>query len=333
MEELFNIKTSIEGGAPEIDLVIDKYQAGLFNVSVSEIISQVQNQLEGTEVGDFDSEGELKDITIKLPDVSVSELADIKITSGGEYMQLRDLAMIQINLAPKEIIRRNQNRVAEVTAQYKPEVHFDQIIRRIENDLASIQLPPNYKITVTGEELMRKESMENLSFALILSVILVYMVLASQFESLIHPFTILLTIPFAGVGAILIFFMLGIPLNIMAYIGIIMLVGIAVNDSIILVDAINQLKQKGHDTIQAIVGAGQQRIRPIIMTSLTTILALLPLTFGFGESASLRAPMALAVIGGLVTSTILTLAVIPCVYAQFDHFISWMSGKYKKLAA
>ncbi|MCG8309539.1 MAG: efflux RND transporter permease subunit [Cytophagales bacterium] len=327
MEELFNVKTSMEGGAPEIDLVIDRYQAGLFNISVNEIISQIQNQLEGAEAGDFDSEGELKDITIKLPEVSRGALADMKITSGNDFMRLQDLAKIQTNLAPKEIIRRNQNRIAEVTAQYKPDFHFDRIVKKIETEVSNIQLPPNYKITVSGEELLRKESMESLSFALVLSLILVYMVLASQFESLIHPFTILLTIPLAGVGAILIFFLLGNPLNIMAYIGIIMLVGIAVNDSIILVDAINQLKKNGKSTKQAITGAGQQRIRPIIMTSLTTILALLPLTFGFGESAALRSPMALAVIGGLVTSTALTLIVIPCVYAVIDQLVDWITDK------
>jgi len=335
MSELFNIKSSMEGGAPELDLVIDRYQAGLFNVSAENIITQVQEQLEGTEVGDFDNEGELKDIIIKLPEVSVKDLADIKIRSGSEFMRLHDLVSINMNLAPKEIIRRNQNRIAEVTGQYKPELYFDQVIKKIQTEVKGILLPPNYKISVTGEELLRKESLESLSFALLLSVILVYMVLASQFESLIHPFTILLTIPLAGVGAILIFFILGNPLNIMAYIGIIMLVGIAVNDSIILVDAINQLKKNGLDTTDAIQKAGQQRIRPIIMTSLTTILALLPLTIGFGESASLRAPMALAVIGGLITSTILTLIVIPCVYAVFDNAIEMISNrqKSKELAA
>ena len=327
MDELFNVKSSMEGGAPEIDLVIDRHQAGLFNLSVDDIIGQVQEQLEGTEVGDFENEGEYKDITIKLPDLSIKELEGMKISSGNEYMRLRDLAEIQTNQAPKEIIRRNQNRIAEVTAQYKPAYHFDQVVSKIQEKVDEIQLPPNYKISITGQELLRKESMEGLQFALILSVILVYMVLASQFESLIHPFTILLTIPLAVVGAVLIFFIMGNPLNIMAYIGIIMLVGIAVNDSIILVDAINQLKQPGGNTFDAIIAAGQQRIRPIIMTSLTTILALLPLTFGIGESASLRSPMALAVIGGLITSTILTLIVIPCAYAVFDQFIPWITGK------
>jgi HAE1 family hydrophobic/amphiphilic exporter-1 len=146
------------------------------------------------------------------------------------------------------------------------------------------------------------------------------MALASQFESLVHPFTILLTIPLATVGAVLIFAILNLPFNIMAYIGIIMLTGIAVNDSIILVDAINQLKKEGLARTDAIIAAGERRIRPIIMTSITTILALLPLTFGFGEGASLRSPMALAVIGGLVTSTLLTLIVIPCVYYVLDVF-------------
>jgi HAE1 family hydrophobic/amphiphilic exporter-1 len=145
------------------------------------------------------------------------------------------------------------------------------------------------------------------------------MVLASQFESLLHPFTILLTIPLATVGAVLIFFVLGKALNVMAYIGIIMLVGIAVNDSIILVDTINKLINSGMSTRDAILEAGQRRIRPIVMTSITTILALLPLTIGFGESAALRSPMALAVIGGLITSTILTLVVIPCVYFVFEN--------------
>ena len=161
--------------------------------------------------------------------------------------------------------------------------------------------------------------MSNLSFALILSIVLVYMVLASQFESLIHPFTILLTIPLALVGTVLIFFVLGKTINIMAIIGIIMLAGIAVNNSIILVDRINQLMAGGLDRKSAIVQAGQQRLRPILMTSLTTILALIPLTIGFGESASLRSPMALAVIGGLTTSTLLTMVVIPCVFDILDR--------------
>jgi HAE1 family hydrophobic/amphiphilic exporter-1 len=188
-------------------------------------------------------------------------------------------------------------------------------------------LPIDYKFEFTGEELKRRESMKNLSFALILSLVLVFMVLAAEFESVIQPFVIMLTIPLAGVGTILTFFILGKSLNMMAYIGIIMLGGIAVNNAILLIDRINQLRESGMSKKDAITLAGSQRIRPILMTSLTTILALLPLTIGIGESASLRAPMALAVIGGMVSSTLLTLVVIPCVYWVFDSLGSKISGK------
>jgi HAE1 family hydrophobic/amphiphilic exporter-1 len=153
------------------------------------------------------------------------------------------------------------------------------------------------------------------------------MVLAAEFESIIQPFVILLTMPFAGVGTILLFFILGESLNMMAYIGIIMLGGIAVSNAIILIDRINQLRSEGMSKKDSIVTAGGQRIRPILMTSLTTIFALIPLTIGIGESASLRSPMALAVIGGLVSSTLLTLVVIPCVYWVFDSFSTWVTGE------
>ena len=163
-------------------------------------------------------------------------------------------------------------------------------------------------------------------FALVLSIVLVYMVMASQFESLLHPFTILLTIPLALVGAILLFFITGTTINIMGVIGIIMLSGIAVNSSIILVDRINQLKEAGMSLTEAIVEAAQQRIRPILMTSITTILSLLPMAIAFGDGASLRAPMSIAVIGGLVTSTLLSLVVIPCVYYLFEQ----MKASFKR---
>ncbi len=194
---------------------------------------------------------------------------------------------------------------------------LDQVAAAIDDQLDDVEFPPKYSYNITGEEALRKESMGSLGFALLLSLILVYMVMAAQFESLVHPFTILLPVPLAVVGAVAVFYLQGKALNIMALIGIIMLVGIAVNDSIILVDAINQFRKEGMKLREAIISAGQRRIRPILMTSLTTILALFPMTLGFGESASLRSPMAWAVIGGLITSTMLTLVVIPCIYMVF----------------
>lgn len=316
--ELYNVKSSLEDGSPEVEIVVDRLRAGLYNLSVSNVISQVQAQLEGKLAGQVEKGGEMQDITLKLPDKSLNDLSDLIVKSGNQEFRIDEIATIKVGQSPREIIRRNQTRIGKITANMDKNIALDQLAKRIEKQLQSIELQPDYKISVTGEEAKRKESMSSLGFALLLSIVLVYMVLASQFESLLHPFTILLTIPLAVVGSVLIFFIMGKTLNIMALIGIIMLAGIAVNNSIILIDRISQLQKDGLPRRDAIMQAGQQRIRPILMTSLTTILALLPLTLGFGESASLRSPMALAVIGGLVTSTLLTLVVIPCVYDVFE---------------
>ncbi|MFC1725281.1 efflux RND transporter permease subunit [candidate division KSB1 bacterium] len=318
--ELYNIETSFDEGRPEIDIVLDPIRAGIENINIDNLNSQLENMLLGAESGEWDNEGELMDITIKLPRMSVSDVENIFITSGTKKVILSSIADIKESRAPMSIIRKNQVRTGRVTANIKGGYPLDRVVRKLDNTIGEIELPPDYKTEISGEEQQRREAFDNLKFALILSLILVYMVLASQFESLIHPFVIILSIPLAIVGAILIFLIVGKALNIMAYIGIIMLVGIAVNDSIIFVDAINQLKKEGLPRDRAIIMAGQRRIRPIIMTSLTTILALFPLTIGFGEGASLRSPMALAVIGGLVTATFLTLVVIPCVYSVMDRF-------------
>jgi len=316
---LFNIQSSCENGAPEVELVIDRVKAGMYNLNVSTVVSQLQDQLQGKNAGQLEYGGEMRDITIKLPETRLSEIENMTIRSGSQLFRLSEIAEIRHGESPREIHRRNQNRIGKITAQMEPGIALEHISGEIREATADIALPSDYQVTITGDEEKRAESMKNLGFALILSVILVFMVLASIFESLIHPFTVLLTIPFALVGSILTFFLMGRTLNIMAIIGIIMLAGIAVNSSIILIDRINQLIREGLDRRNAIITAGQQRLRPILMTTLTTILALFPLTFGFGESAQLRSPMALAVIGGLISSTILTLVVIPCVYEVFDR--------------
>ena len=315
---LYNIVSSIEDGAPEITISINRTMAGINNLSVATVIEQLKQQLGGKEAGKMEYRGEMRDIVIKTPDIPLAALGDLVIKNGEQEFRLREIATFGESQAPKEIYRRGQNRISRVMANMDAGKSLDKVAEEIRQTVKGIELPTNYSITVTGEEEKRQESMNSLLFALALSVILVYMVLASQFESLLHPFTILLTIPLAVVGAILLFFITGTTINMMGVIGIVMLVGIAVNNSIILVDRINQLKTDRPLT-DAIVQAGQQRIRPIIMTTLTTILALLPMTFSFGEGASLRSPMAIAVIGGLITSTLMSLMVIPCVYYVLER--------------
>jgi HAE1 family hydrophobic/amphiphilic exporter-1 len=324
---LYNITTSLDEGTPEVEVAVDRFKTSFYNVSVDNVINQIKSNLSGATAGTMEKEGEMKDITIKLGDLSLHQLEDLQINAGSIKIPLSSLAAVKTVISPREITRRDQSRTSYVYAMVNKSKPFDKIVKDADLLLKSVPLPANYRIAITGEELKRKESMSNLTFALILSIILVFMVLAAEFESIIQPFVILLTIPLAVVGTILTFFLLGKTLNMMAYIGIIMLGGIAVSNAIILIDRINQLRQTGLNKRDSIITAGSQRIRPILMTSLTTIFALVPLTIGIGESASLRSPMALAVIGGLVTSTILTLIVIPCVYWVFDSFSDIITGR------
>jgi len=318
--QLVNVESSFKEGRPEVNIYVDRTLSGVNNLGISSISDQLKDQIEGKDAGYWDTEGELRDIVVKYPEISLAEINQLKVNNGMQDIRIDEIARLETSAAHKEILRTNQTRVGKVSAQKADDTALDKVVGLIESELEQVQFPKGYQYEITGEEQKRAESFSSLQFALLLSIILIYMVLASQFESLIHPFTILLTIPLAAVGAVLIFFVLGKSLNVMAYIGIIMLVGIAVNDSIILVDTINKLISSGMQIRDAILEAGQRRIRPIVMTSITTILALLPLTIGFGESAALRSPMALAVIGGLFTSTILTLVVIPCVFLVFENF-------------
>lgn len=319
LDGLYNVSNSIEDGAPEMILTVNRAIASMNNLNVSTIVSQIQEQLSGINAGQMDYKGEMRDIVIKVPETTLAGLNDMIITSGEQKFRLIELVDIRQDVAPKEIYRRNQNRIAKVTANLEDGYSLSEVATVIREAVKDFELPTNYSITVTGEEEKRQESMGGLILALVLSVVLVYMVMASQFESLLHPFTILLTIPLALVGAILLFFITGTTINIMGVIGVIMLSGIAVNNSIILVDRINQIKDGYERLSDAIVVAAGQRIRPILMTSMTTILSLLPMAISFGEGASLRAPMAIAVIGGLVTSTLLSLVVIPCVYYLMEN--------------
>jgi HAE1 family hydrophobic/amphiphilic exporter-1 len=326
-EHVYDPVSNLEEGVPQIQVDVDKYRAGLLNLSIDDVIVQIKDQLEGKNAGTIERGGEMQDIKIKVPEVTLAGLENIKIKSSQREFPLSEIATVSVEYASNAIHRKNQTRAVSIGARVNQDEPYDQVVKSIENALSKLSVPPQYKIKVAGQEIRRQESVKNLTFALILSIILVYMVLASQFESLLHPFTILLTIPFAVVGAILAFFILGMPLNMMGFIGIILLGGIAVNNSIMIVDCINQNRLNGMALREAILDAAERRLRPIMMTSLTTILGLLPLTLGFGESAALRAPIAIAVIGGMVTSTLLTLVVIPCYYESIENIVSRISRK------
>jgi hydrophobic/amphiphilic exporter-1 (mainly G- bacteria), HAE1 family len=219
---------------------------------------------------------------------------------------------------PAEVRRMKQERVAVISANLA-RGDLGTAVAELERIVAGIELPVETTISVSGQSTDMRESFVSLQFALLMAVFLVYLVMASQFESLLHPFVILLTIPLALVGAVWAMFITGTTVNVVAYIGVIMLAGIVVNQSIVLIDAVNQARERGADKHAAIVEAGRTRLRPILITKLTTILGLMPMALGLGDGAEIRQPMAVTVIGGVAVASVFTLLVIPVVYSLLDR--------------
>ncbi len=329
---LYNIASSLEEGRPQVSIQLDRIVAGQFGLSLQDVVNQVRLRVKGENVGDFEDLEKIRDMEIKFEDMNLAELRKLPIDNPvGAEIQLEDIAQVHLRDAAKEIRRRDQSRVCVVTADLVQGFSYGKTIGQMRESLASIPLPGEYRISLVGEERERRESFRNLTFALILAIILVYMVLASLFESLMQPFIIMLTVPLAAIGVVFGFTILERPLSIMAYIGIIMLAGIAVNNAIVMVDYINRLRAEGCDTLEAIRRGAATRLRPILMTSSTTVLALLPLSMGVGEGASLRSPMAIAVICGLVSSTLLTLFFVPVAYRLLDRFKKAFSTQARAL--
>ncbi len=317
---VYNLRTTFQGGRPEIDLVLRDDVAASFGLTPQALMQTLEERLTGVVAGELSRDQRSRNLRVGYEDVDLNELAQIRINApNGAVLTLGDVAEIRIVEGPREILREGQRRVGRISGYLVEGAVLGEAMVGVEAVLADTLMPNGYRAEVGGEERERAESFRALGFALLLSVILVYMVMASLFESLVHPFTVMLTVPLAGVGVVFAFWGLGEPLSVMAYMGIIMLGGIAVNDAIILVDRINQLRAQADTVREAILRAAQDRLRPILMTSATTILALLPMAIGIGEGARLRAPMAIAVIGGLVTSTLMTLVVIPVSYELVDR--------------
>lgn len=316
---VYNIQTSFQGGQPEVDLKIREEVAAAFGLSTQTIIRTLERQLSGEIAGELSKDQRTRDIRVKYEDVDLKQLGSLRIEStDGAVLTLGDVADMEVIEGPREILRESQKRVGRISAYVKEGKALSESVHHLKQVMAEMVVPSGYSIRIGGEERQRSESFESLKFALILSIVLVYMVMASLFESLLHPFTVMLSVPLAGIGVVFAFWVVQEPLSVIAYIGIIMLGGIAVNDAIVLVDRINQLRQE-RSLREAVLQGAQDRLRPILMTSATTILALFPMVIGFGEGAKLRAPMAVAVIGGLITSTLMTLILIPVMYEVVDR--------------
>ncbi|MGI9248650.1 MAG: efflux RND transporter permease subunit, partial [Woeseiaceae bacterium] len=317
-----DIKTTVERGNPEIQIVFDQERAAKLGLAVRDIANRVVANVRGELATRYTWRDKKIDVLVRSVDTRQSSIEEIRRLivnpTSDRPVTLDAIAEVSVSQGPAEIRRVAQERVAIITANV---AYGDLGAAAAEaGDIVSrTPLPNGITAIVSGQSEEMQESFQSMQFALALAVFLVYLVMASQFESLVHPFVILFTIPLALVGAVLALFITGTTVNIVAFIGVIMLAGIVVNNAIVLVDLINQLQSQGKDRYDAIMEAGVARLRPILMTSLTTALGLLPMAMGFGEGSEVRTPMAITVIGGLVVSTLLTLVVIPVVYSLMDR--------------
>ncbi|MFQ5834775.1 MAG: efflux RND transporter permease subunit [bacterium] len=313
-------ETSSEMGRPELRISIDRELAATLGINTSQVADAIQTANEGTVASHFREGGDEYGILVRLRLQDRQSLADIEriylSSPRGQQISLDSIAKLQRVAGPVKIERKDQQRVVTVSA-HVTERSLGEIDKDIRSKLSSLVLPPGFSLKYGGEQEQMAESFRSFALALILAVILVYMVMASQFESLRHPFVIIFSLPFAAIGVVAILFLTGTTFSMIVYIGMIMLAGIVVNNGIVMISYINILRGKGMSVSDAVQMGARRRLRPILMTTFTTVFALLPMALGIGPGAELWAPMARTVIGGLSVSMIFTLIFIPVIYTVF----------------
>jgi HAE1 family hydrophobic/amphiphilic exporter-1 len=312
-----DITTSLEQGLPEIQIVPDRDRISALGLNVTQVANVVSTSIKGTRASIFRDQGEEYDILVQLDPKyrdSIDVLQKLFVTTpAGNQIPLSSIAEFRRGVSPASVLRRDQQRVVNIGISVRGR-NLGDVTRDVDARLKKITLPLGYSYEIGGSAQDMITSFKWLAVAFLGAAFIVYMVMASLFESFLTPFIIFLTIPLAVVGVIWMLLITGTSLSVVAFIGLIMLAGIVVNNSIVLVDYINQLRERGLSLQDAVLTGGHTRLRPILMTALTTILALTPLALGLGSGAESWAPMARSVIGGLMASTFLTLLVIPIIY-------------------
>ena len=356
LEGLRDVRSLMEAGYPEAVIVFDRDRMAALGVDIGQAADAIRNKVRGSVATRF-SAGERKiDILVRAREEDRKQIAQLKAmavnagegrntglneqtgrnnegenpeswssapvpSSRGQEsgpIQLGAVARVQLDEGPSEIRRIDQQRVALVTANLTG-IDLGSVAGDMQERLAGMRLPDDFSIDIGGQYREMTIASRSMLLAIAMAVFLVYLVMASQFESLLHPFIIMISFLLALSGVLLTLYLLDIAISVIVLIGIIMLAGIVVNNAIVLVDYINQLRRRGIERIEAVITAGRVRLRPILMTSATTILGLLPLALGLGEGAEIRTPLAVTVIAGLIASTFLTLIVIPVIYSLVDR--------------
>jgi HAE1 family hydrophobic/amphiphilic exporter-1 len=316
-----DIENALKMGKPELQITVDRVKASTQGITVRDVADTVETAFLGKEVSKYREEGDEYDVRVRLSEKdrqSFENLSDVLISSPqGFQVNLSDIAKIEEGRGPVKIQREDQQRVAVISADTYGR-DMGSVMGDIRQMLGTLKLPEGYYARLGGSLETMQEFQVTMFWTLLLVTILVYMVMASQFESLFHPFAIMFTVPMAIIGVVVFLLLTGTTVNVMSFIGMMILMGVVVNNGIVMVDYINHLRANGLDKNIAIIEGSATRLRPILMTSLTTIFGLIPMIISRGEGSELFAPLGITLFGGMISATFLTLLVLPVIYSMVD---------------
>ncbi len=314
---LRDLRSSTDGGNPEVQIHFDRQKLANYGLTISQAAGLLRNKVQGdiaTELNELDRKIDIRVRVLEEDRRSLFDLKNLAIDVPNRTpVQLATVADVILEEGPPEIRRIGPERVALITANIVGR-DLESMVSEIEMILQEFEFPPDILAYVGGQSEERVVAFESMQFAIALAVFLVYLVMASQFESLVQPFIIMFAIPFALIGVAAALHLTQLALSVVVLIGVVILAGIVVNNSIVLIDFTNQLRKQGKDKFEAIQQACAIRLRPILMTTSTTVLGLIPMAVSLGEGSELRVPLAITVIGGLISSTLLTLGLVPVLY-------------------
>ncbi|MGS0763289.1 efflux RND transporter permease subunit [Syntrophomonas curvata] len=317
------VTNSLSDGNPEVQVRIDRQRAASFGLTPGQVAAEIKNARQGSVATRYKVEGDEVDVRVRYSPQGYDELSYLQnlniLTQTGAVVKLSQIASFEMAPGPIQITRVDRVRKAEING-YLLNRDLNAVTKDIQTEVNKIKLPAGYAIEYGGENKEMMESFGTLAIALLLAIILVYAVMAVQYESFFNPFVIMFSVPTAIIGIVVSLLITGKHFSVVAFVGVIMLVGIVVANAIVLVDYLKQLRERGMERNAAIVEAGRVRLRPILMTALATILAMIPLALGIGEGGEMDAPLAVVIIGGLLVSTLVTLVLVPVVYSIFDDW-------------
>jgi HAE1 family hydrophobic/amphiphilic exporter-1 len=325
-----DVSVGREEGRPEIAVRVDRPKAAMLGMTVTSVANTIQTNVAGTTAAQYRERGNEYPVVVRLREADRRQIADVGdvllSTPSGQVVPAKNVMAVSREAGPVQIQRKNMERITTVNAEI--EIPLSDAVDEVNARLSQLRVPPDFSVGFGSEVEEQARSFRQLQMVLILAVLLVYAVMASQYESLRDPFIIMFSVPVAAIGVVLSLMWTNTPFSMQAYIGIIMLAGIVVSNAILLVDYINTLRRRDKMPLrEAVELGGRTRLRPILMTSIATVLGLVPMAIGIGEGGELQAPLARVVVGGLITSTLVTLVLVPAVYTVFEE--GW-SGLWKR---